>query len=241
MLFHVLVAWLILVLLSQISYGGGISSLASSSISKINLYECVLCVTIGSGCLTGFPTLQDVMSLNSCSSSCSIVGSTSSTQLRLFPTMSISCVGMLEGLTVAGVFGTRSDRPYPELQIWRPTMMGFREYTLTQNRVYEFPGSSRYSSGCTTVLQYTLDPPISVETGDIIGILLPRDHDNQASFRICFSSDTQTPNYIVGSTSATTFTLPSSSDGTSQPLIYLNITESELNELYSLETVLSSG
>ena len=189
-------------------------------------------MTIGSGCLTGFPTLQDVMSLNSCSPSCSTEGNNGQSELRLFPTMNISCVGMLEGLTVAGVFGmVQSDvNPYPVLQIWRPSVMGSRDYTLTQNRVYEFPQSSSYSQGSNAVLQYTLDPPISVKTGDIIGILLPPNQDSQASFRIYFSSDTHTPNYIVGSTSATTFTLPSSSDidGTSQPLIYLNITESEL-------------
>ena len=193
-------------------------------------------MTIGSDCLTGFPTLHNVMFSNSCSPSCTSVGRNGQSQLRLFPTMNISCVGKLEGLTVTGVFSTRQndDRLYPTLQVWRPSVMGSGDYKLTQNRVYDFPRSSSYSPGCTIVLQYTLDPPISVETGDIIGILLPPNQDSQASFRICFSSDTHTPNYVVGST-ATTFTLPSSSDGASQPLIYLNITEGELNELYSLQ------
>ena len=194
-------------------------------------------MTIGSDCLTGFPTLQDVMSSNSCSSSCNTVGDMTKSELRLFPTMNISCVGMLEGLTVAGVFGMMqngmmrgNDRPrYPALQIWRPSVMDSRNYTLTQNRTLKLPSGSVSPAECTPVLQYTLDPPISVKTGDIIGILLPP--KNQASFRICFSSDTHTPNHIVDSTSATTFTVPPSSDGASQPLIYLNITEGELNEL----------
>ena len=146
--------------------------------------------------------------------------------------MNISCNGMLQGLTVAGVFGTRNndDRLYPTLQIWRPiSALGFTTYNQTQNGVYEFPRSRSYSPGSTIVLQYTLNSPISVEVGDIIGITLPPNRQSQASFRIFFSTaGDPTSNYILNGTSAVTYFPQSSQEsGTNQPLIYLDILEGE--------------
>ena len=173
-------------------------------------------------CLTGFPTLGEVTS-NTCPSSCTFEGISSRVQLRLFPTMIITCSGVLQGLTVAGQFGSRTDRPYNVLQIWRPKSASSNEYN--RNSTYEFPLSC--STIFTTVQQCNLASPISVEMGDIIGIVLPRNNNNQASYRIHFSTTSPTPNYILDDSAATTFNLPATVDDNNQPLIYLDILEGE--------------
>ena len=176
------------------------------------------------GCLTGFPTLSEVTSL-SCPSSCSFEGLNNEVQLRLFPDMNISCSGMLQGLTVAGVFGSRLDRAYPEFQIWRPITTG----SATQyNKISTFTDFQNSCSGSQNV-QDCVVHSISVSTGDILGILLPRDSMSQASFRIYFQSSTTTnptPNYILSDSAVTMYTLESTNiDGSNRPLVYLNIVE----------------
>lgn len=144
---------------------------------------------------------------------------------------------MLQGVTVAGVFGTRTndDRLYPTLQIWRPIpALNSTAYNQTQNGVYEFPRSRSYSPGSTSVLQYTLNSPISVEVGDIIGLALPPNSQNEASFRVYFSTiGASTSHYILTNTTATTYTLQSSQESrTNQPLIYLDIEGEYYMQLY---------
>ncbi len=81
----------------------------------------------GQSCLDGFPSVTD----NTCtSSSCPFQGDTRNRQLRLFPSMNITCNGMLVGLSVAGE--TRDGGDYPILQIWRPTGPTSNDYYENQ-------------------------------------------------------------------------------------------------------------
>ena len=180
---------------------------------------------VGTVCLTGFPTLSEVTNHSCTSSSCSIEGLNNGVQLRLFPDMNISCNGMLQSLTVAGVFGSQLDRGYPEFQIWGPTTTG----SATQyNKISTFTDFRNSCSGSQNVQECVVNS-ISVSTGDILGILLPR--MSQASFDIYFSSTTNpttnpTPNYILSDSAVTVYTLQSTDiDGSNQPLVSLNIVE----------------
>ena len=180
----------------------------------------------GQTCLSGFPSYDDVTS-NSCPASCNFEGETSGQggglQLRIFPMMMISCNGELQGLTVAGDLEFDRDSDNPELQIWRPTPAGSMTFNKEVTLLYSFP------SGCTSlpndVQNCTLNSPLFVEVGDIIGILLPRNHKN-TRFRIYFN-ETSTPNHLISSsTSITSYSASDSSqalNGNAQPLIYLHI------------------
>lgn len=180
----------------------------------------------GQECLSGFPSPINVTTPY-CLSCCTPEGSTSSRQLRIFPTMTIICNGTINGITVAGQFG-RKGRPFPVLQIWRPGPDDSMTYTTT-TPVVSFPLNDLCSSLSTdsilNVQRCYLVRSIFVEVGDIIGILLPRNHIKQAGFLIYFTG-TDTPSYEA-SLSDTSFTLPSDStqpDYDVQPLLYLDIT-----------------
>ncbi len=107
---------------------------------------------------------------------------------------------MLVGLSVAGE--TRNGGDYPILQIWRPTGPMSNDYESISE--YTFP-----NVGCTqqpnNVWQCTVSPSIDVEVGDIIGINLPRNHTNFAAFIIYFTPPSSSTSYILGSTTASTF------------------------------------
>ena len=187
-------------------------------------YLCILRVLVYAGqtCLGGFPSYSDVTSNTCAGASCTFQGLDNGPQLRIFPMMMISCSGELQGLTVAGVLD-ESNTQLPELQIWRPVPSGSMTYNklVTTSIPYQFP------VGCTSlsnnVLNCTLDTAASVVEGDILGILLPRNHQSFAKLRIYFTA-VSTPNHILPSTDSTSFTLPSTLPTVNvQPLIYLHI------------------
>ncbi len=184
-------------------------------------------LSAGQSCLDGFPSITDRG--NTCtSSSCPIQGISSSRQLILFPSMRITCNGMLVGLSVAGETGNRED--YPILQIWRPTGPTSNEYERISE--YTFP------IGCTqqpnNVWQCTVSPSIDVEVGDIIGIILPRNQQQQSAFRIYFTSPSSSTSYILGSTSASTFSVPGSTTASAQPVLTIDIQEQGINIISSI-------
>ena len=170
----------------------------------------------GQSCLDGFPSVTD----NTCtSSSCPFQG-LSIQQLRLFPSMRITCNGMLVGLSVAGETGNRN-KDSPILQIWRLTGPMSNDYMRISE--YTFP------IGCTqlpnNVWQCTVSPSIDVEVGDIIGINLPPTSNGQSAFRIYFTSPSSFTSYILDSTSASTFPVPGSTTASAQPVLTLDIQE----------------
>ncbi|XP_064395470.1 uncharacterized protein LOC135342615 isoform X2 [Halichondria panicea] len=193
----------------------------------------VLCtIKQGQSCLDGFPSVTN----NTCtsSSSCPFQGSINSRQLRLFPSMRITCNGMLVGLSVAGETRKKGNRNYPILQIWRPTSSTSNDY------ISEYP----FPIGCTqldlpnNVWQCTISPSINVEMGDIIGINLPRNRDRNSAFGIYFTSQTSFTSYILCSTSATTFSvLPGSTSASAQPVLTLDIREQSIIDLTVFHTV----
>ena len=178
-------------------------------------------VYAGQTCLSGFPSYDDVTSNTCTGTSCTFQGPNNDPELRIFPMMMISCSGELQGLTVAGVLD-ESNKLLPELQIWRPVPSDSMDYNklVTTSIPYQFPVG--FASLSNNVLNCTLDTAASVVEGDILGILLPRNHMSHAKLRIYFT-DISTPNHILPSTSRSTFTPPSTQVVYVQPLIYLHI------------------
>ena len=116
------------------------------SLWHYRLQDYDLIIATGIGCLTGFPSLDSVTSHSCPSPSCTTEGDPSDRQLRLFPTMIISCTGTLQGLTVVGFFGFSAGGVYPTLQIWRPISMmdSTTVYTQIPSGAYDFPRSSDF-------------------------------------------------------------------------------------------------
>lgn len=169
-------------------------------------------------CLSQFPSLTEVTS-HSCDTSCTEGGN--SPELRIFPMMMITCNGLVRRLTVAGRFGTMGES-FPELQIWRPASFVTTSTTFIRTATLPFPRDC--DSLPNNVQQCTLSTPLSVSSGDIIGLLLPPNINRQARFRVYFTG-TSTPSYILDR-SMSLFTLPSTpgpADANAQPLIYLEI------------------
>ncbi len=135
--------------------------------------------------------------------------------------MRIICNGVLVGLSVAGETRGGGNSDYPILQIWRPTSPTSNEYESISE--YKFP------IGCTelpnNVWQCTLTSTIDIEEGDIIGINLPRNRDQNAAFGIYFTSPSSFTSYILDSTSASTFSVPGSTTASAQPVLTLDIQE----------------
>ena len=179
-------------------------------------FKCIISSwSAGQSCLDGFPSVND----NTCTSSlCPFQGLTNSRQLRLFPSMRITCNGMLVGLSVAGE--TRNGGAYPILQIWRPTGPTSNDYERISE--YTFP------IGCTqtnNVWQCTVSPSIDVEVGDIIGINLPPNSNGKSAFRIYFTPPSSFTSYILDNTSVSTFSVPGSTTASDQPVLTLDIQE----------------
>ena len=165
----------------------------------------------GQSCLDGFPSVTN----NTCtSSSCPFQGISSSQQLRLFPSMGITCNGMLVGLSVAGESTGNNDSPI--LQIWRLTGSTSNDYERISE--YTFPIGCTQLPDYDNIWQCTISPSIDVEVGDIIGIILPRNRQSSA-FRIYFTPPSSFTSYILDSTSASIFSVPVSTTASAQPVL----------------------
>lgn len=114
--------------------------------------------------------------------------------------MKITCTGMLRGLTVVGAYDDDGD-PSPELQLWRPTNDTL--YERVADVSYFFPNVCPSTNTLCTenkVYQWLLPDPIPVIANDIIGIILPRNRDNNiVSFRMRFLMNSSHTSYVLGS------------------------------------------
>ena len=91
-------------------------------------------------------------------------------QQHIIPSMYFTTDGLLHALLFAASIVDLSDSDYPELQIWRRM-----DETDTYNRVYStsstaVPALTRYLN----VYQYIVDPPFSIQSGDVLGIYQPQ-------------------------------------------------------------------
>ena len=113
-------------------------------------------------CTGNFPTQQQIQD--------SLTGNLAPEQqdtLLLFPSLNFTCDTIIDGWIMAGVErGTGNG--HPNIQTWRLDQLN--QYRLISNTSDIVPtniGDSLY--------QYTLDTPLSVVEGDIMGIAIPSD------------------------------------------------------------------
>ena len=116
---------------------------------------------------------------------------------QISPEMRFTCDGMITKWIVGAEFDSR-DNLYPELQIWRNT--GDTKYEKINDTLIEFLTSSFSKK---SIYEYEDFPPISVKSGDILGIFLPQDGDSRLRLR-SESSGSPTQYYLptVGATSS---------------------------------------
>lgn len=108
---------------------------------------------------------------------------------RIIPDLRVTCNGTLTGWRAAGEATNRDTSPL--LQIWR-MMEGQQERYQREgesialgscdgtNELQELSANSRY-------YECTLETPVSVKAGDIVGLVLPRERDT--SFKLYFTDD----------------------------------------------------
>ncbi len=96
--------------------------------------------------------------------------------------------------------------------------------------ISEYP----FPIGCTqlpnNVWQCAVSPSIDVvEVGDIIGINLPRNQQQQSAFGIYFMFPSSFTSYTLDSELDTTFSVPGSTTVSAQPVLTLDIQEQGIN------------
>ena len=127
---------------------------------------------------------------------------------RIIPDMQVTCNGTLTGWRAAGEITSKSTSPL--LQIWREIEGQPGRYQMEgehiplgrcdgTNELEEISANSRY-------YECTLEAPISVRTGDIVGVVLPRERDS--NFRLYFTDNSVT-NYVYHFHPLTVFPDPS--------------------------------
>ena len=116
----------------------------------------------------------------------------SSQSTRLIPEMNFTCDGSIVGYKVAGLIGRNH-----EIQVWRETSPDSQHYDKVDGKQID---DSLCTGGLNSdeVFQCNLTTRISVRSGDILGLKLPR-HS-----RLLFATATKAPtNYVfTGSVSA---------------------------------------
>ena len=157
-------------------------------------------------------------------------GSNGGYSTRIIPDLRVSCNGTLTGWGAAGEMTNRDTSPL--LQIWRKIEGQQERYEREgesiplgscggRNELQEISTNSRY-------YECTLETSVSVRTGDIVGLVLPRERDT--SFRLYFIDESVT-NYVYRFHPLTVFPDPSQRGNRRQrrknglPLITLMITQ----------------
>lgn len=92
--------------------------------------------------------------------------------LRLIPGWNFTCSGNITSLLLGVEIEQEDDHvpQYPEVQIWRRASGD--QYRLVDSRMIVMSAGTYNPGG---VLQHQLSPPLSVKSGDVIGVYQPTD------------------------------------------------------------------
>ena len=112
-------------------------------------------------------------------------------QLRIFPDISFTCSGNLTKWIVAGEVGGNVGA---ELQIWRRSNVEQNTYTLIGSSV--LPVSI---SGFANVYNYTPNPPLEFQGGDILGVYQRGGGGGGGRVRVYYQETTGPANYRYSS------------------------------------------
>ena len=113
-------------------------------------------------------------------------------EIRILKEYQFNCSSSITHVIVGGDLRTRNNNRqlFPSVQIWRSEGLNDKN---RHNQYYLFPGSERtifYSTNNVStngVFEYPLDPPISVQYGDILAISQP--HEEDSIFRVHYIQD----------------------------------------------------
>ena len=124
-------------------------------------------------------------------------------EFRLIPYESFSCSGILTGLLLVGTVHRKKMRrnQYPEIQIWSCNSSISCSTTGVEHQYIQLQASQkiRLSEGDFSsdgVLQYNLTPPISFQSGDVLGVYQPPEQNSIVS--VYYDSKTSTTYQING-------------------------------------------
>ena len=108
-------------------------------------------------------------------------------QQRLFPDIQFTCNGLITKWIVGAQSRTNGNR-MPELQIWR---------NVSANTLTKISASSSLlilnKTGNSNVHEYTPDPPLMFQDGDILGVYQPE--DSQSQLVLYYQDNTGPVNY----------------------------------------------
>ena len=107
----------------------------------------------------------------------------------IFPDITFTCSGEVVKWIMAGKWNKNRDK-YPELQIWR--LSGDSTYVKLNSTAI-----STASKEDDDVYEYTADPPLSFQPGDILGVLQPDKGDSR--LRVRYDEDGDSVYYSIES------------------------------------------
>ena len=125
-------------------------------------------------------------------------------EFRLFPSMNFTCSGRLTGLLLAGDIRWRNglrDR-YPEIQIWR-NVENDRYIRQASQEIRLNPGVFSPDG----MLQYNLSPPMLYQSGDVLGVYQPPEHESALRLYYANSNSASDSYRLITSSSSVTTVL----------------------------------
>ena len=93
-------------------------------------------------------------------------------QQLIFPDITFTCSGEVVKWIMGGDWNGDDHDEYPELQIWR--LSGDSTYVKLNSTVISVASREKYD-----VYEYTADPPLPFQPGDILGVLQPDNEDSR--------------------------------------------------------------
>ena len=147
-----------------------------------------------------------------------------SNELRLFPSMTFNCSGHITGLLLGADirWSPSIKNRYPEVQIWRNVFASDQFIRQASQEIRLNPGGDFSPDG---VLQYTLAPPISFQSGDVLGVYQPPEHESVVRLYYAGSNNaSDSYRFFTGTNSLTTVALQHTTRKSSQLLLLSSIT-----------------
>ena len=111
-------------------------------------------------------------------------------ELRVIPGMSFTCSGTITSLLLGvdvKTFVADSTDQYPEVQVWRYSSL-FKSYYRRQRQQIRLAVGNFSTDG---VLHYNLNPPMPIESGDVLGVYQPR--HNESVVQLFYDDDMTAP------------------------------------------------
>ncbi len=113
---------------------------------------------------------------------------------RVIPSINFTFHGVLKSWTFVAEWGT-SGTQLPEIQVWRKN-----ENSSRYSRVQSSNANTHLiHTGYLSVYQCELDPPLTFQSGDIVGIFQPPRDSSQLS--ILYSEEPTLANYVISTVS----------------------------------------